>query len=100
MYVHAGRILSIYQRGTSKLTSDPTLYLKLAMFYRPEDTHKGAAAGREADLCLLYWGDEGMVLESDSPNLDLLGKIWMVFQFFTLVHSLLSLPFRGGGGGE
>ena len=58
----AGRIKAIYQRSGSKLTRSSQLYLKLAMFYRPEDTHRGAAAGRESDLCLLYWGDEGETL--------------------------------------
>ena len=60
LYKHCtGRILSIYQRSGSKLTSEPKLYLKLAMFYRPEDTHKGLEASRQTDMSLLYWGDEG-----------------------------------------
>ena len=60
LYEHrTGRILSIYQRSGCKLTSEPKLHLKLAMFYRPEDTHKGLEASRQTDMSLLYWGDEG-----------------------------------------
>ena len=62
IFTAAGRIKAIYQRSGSKLTRSSQLYLKLTMFYRPEDTHRGAATGREADLCLLYWGDEGETL--------------------------------------
>ena len=59
--LYVGRIKAIYQRSGSKLTEDPQLYVKLAMFYRPEDTHKALSSGKtEADLCLLYWGDEGI----------------------------------------
>ena len=59
MVLFTGRIRAIYQRSGSKLTSDPELCVKLAMFYRPEDTHKGPTFSGESDMCLLYWGDEG-----------------------------------------
>lgn len=87
LYKHCttGRILSIYQRSGCKLTTEPKLYLKLAMFYRPEDTHKGLEAGRQADMGLLYWGYEGRWKRSNCIH--------------HRHHFPSSPPHRGGGGG-
>ncbi len=44
------------------------MQLRLGMFYRPEDTHKGSSASTQADLNLLYWSDEGMLTLDLSPG--------------------------------
>ena len=57
----AGRIVDVFtKRASGKLSGGQTeVFLRLGMFYRPEDTSKGSAAARQADLNLLYWSSEG-----------------------------------------
>lgn len=33
--------------------------VKVAKFYRPENTHRGIGASFQADLNLIYWSEEG-----------------------------------------
>lgn len=33
--------------------------VRIAKFYRPENTHRGAMASYQADLNRLYWSEEG-----------------------------------------
>ena len=49
-----GRIIGIFTRKGSE-----DIKLRVRKFYRPENTHKGASAGDQSDLNLLYWSSEG-----------------------------------------
>ncbi|XP_064649332.1 DNA (cytosine-5)-methyltransferase PliMCI-like isoform X1 [Lineus longissimus] len=51
-----GRINQITVRKGKDKEED--IKLRVTKFYRPENTHKGATAGHQADLNMLYWSDE------------------------------------------
>ncbi len=56
----SARIIEVFKKCPGgKLSSEQEVYLRLGMFYRPEDTHKGPSATTQADLNVLYWSDEG-----------------------------------------
>lgn len=59
-----GRIKQIVAKSALGKQDKTELMLKLNMFYRPDDTHKGPTASAQADLNLLYWSDEEVTVEA------------------------------------
>eukprot|EP00731_Ephydatia_muelleri_P024749 Em0016g1020a len=59
-----GRIKEIIAKRSSGKPDKPELMLKVNMFYRSDDTHKGPTASTESDLNLLYWSDEEVTVEA------------------------------------
>ena len=51
------RIIAIYFK-------EGKLKLKVGKFYRPEDTHRGVAAGYQSNFNVVFWSDEEAVRES------------------------------------
>lgn len=47
---------------TESAQSPSDVSVRVAKFYRPENTHRGAVASYQADMNRLYWSEEGEVL--------------------------------------
>jgi DNA (cytosine-5)-methyltransferase 1 len=60
------QLCEIYTKSSvSKLIDDEkTVYVKVRMYYRPQNTHKEVSATEQVDLNLLYWSDEETVMEA------------------------------------
>ena len=59
------RIVAIYSKGGSLGDQKASpLKLRIAKFYRPENTHRGAAAAYESNFNLVYWSNEETVVEA------------------------------------
>lgn len=46
-------------------TNESNIKLRVKKFYRPENTHKGAALNRQCDLNMLYYSEEGTLFLLD-----------------------------------
>ena len=61
-----------------------TLFIILFIHFRPENTHKGAKAGYQTDLNLVYWSSEGqqkqLVQAPCTPDERLSRKICFIIQ--------------------
>ena len=56
------RIVSIYAKDSLDGAKDgKALRLKIAKFYRPENTHKGIAAAYQSNFNVLLWSEEETV---------------------------------------
>ncbi|XP_011402705.2 PREDICTED: DNA (cytosine-5)-methyltransferase 1-like isoform X1 [Amphimedon queenslandica] len=54
-----GQVLEIFSKslGGKLIDNNKIVHIKLRMYYRPQDTHKGDEATAQYDLNLLYWSD-------------------------------------------
>lgn len=62
------------------------MIVKIAKFYRPENTHRGIGASFQADLNLLYWSEEGELnikLHKEFRNKKALSKDLYKFLLFS-----------------
>lgn len=53
------RIISVFITKADKMVGGDNIMLRVAKFYRPENTHRGAKGSHQLDLNLLYWTSEG-----------------------------------------
>ncbi|XP_063239030.1 DNA (cytosine-5)-methyltransferase PliMCI-like [Bacillus rossius redtenbacheri] len=60
-----GYISTMYTLSDESLVPVQKVYLKVNKMYRPENTCKGASFCQQADLNLLFWSDEEMVVSLD-----------------------------------
>jgi DNA (cytosine-5)-methyltransferase 1 len=58
--LRVARIIRIMVRYRKDVSSSDQVLLRVAKFYRPENTHRDLESTRRLDLNLLYWSDEGM----------------------------------------
>jgi DNA (cytosine-5)-methyltransferase 1 len=59
------RIMEISRKGgDSSWNKGKGIKIRVAKFYRPENTHRGIVASYEANLNMLYWSDEETVIDA------------------------------------
>ncbi|XP_063841265.1 LOW QUALITY PROTEIN: DNA (cytosine-5)-methyltransferase PliMCI-like [Scylla paramamosain] len=70
------RILYITSKNTESAQSPSDVSVRVAKFYRPENTHRGAVASYQADMNRLYWSEEEIWITFS----DVSGKCFVTFQ--------------------